>query len=56
MLKLENFKLEEIQSTSKIKGGEFTGPSIWGTETYVNFLGWHISTGSKGDSCSSCDS
>lgn len=54
MLKLEDFKIKEIETLDRITGG-YPGPSIWGTTTYVNFLGWVIETGSQGDGCSSCD-
>ena len=54
MLKLEDFKLTEIDTLRSINGG-YKGASIWMTKTKLVFLGWVISTGEKSDSCSNCD-
>ncbi|WP_343610338.1 hypothetical protein [Chryseobacterium oranimense] len=46
MLKLEDFKIKEIETLDSIKGG---GDCLYTTHETVNFLGWIIETGTKGD-------
>ena len=46
MLKLEDFKIKEIKTLNSIKGGK---DCLYLTHEYVNFLGWIIETGTKGD-------
>ncbi|MDR4951961.1 hypothetical protein REB14_07240 [Chryseobacterium sp. ES2] len=47
MLKLEDFKIKEIETLDSIKGGK--GDCLYTTHETVNFLGWIIETGTKGD-------
>jgi len=53
MLKLEDFKIKEIETLETITGG--AGASIWSTRQYTNFMGWIIEGEPKGDSCRECD-
>jgi len=53
MLKLEDFKIKEIETLESITGGGES--SIWSTRQYTVFLGWIIEGEPKGDSCRSCD-
>ena len=53
MLKLEDFKIKEIETLEAVTGGGHS--SIWSTKEVVNFLGWIIEVGEKGDSCRDCD-
>ena len=53
MLKLEDFRIKEIETLETITGGG--GGSIWSTGQYVNFPGWVIAMEPKGDSCRECD-
>lgn len=46
MLKLEDFKIKEIETLDSIKGGQ---DCLYMTHEYVNFLGWIIETDSHGD-------
>jgi len=46
MLKLEDFKIKEIETLDSIKGGR---DCLFMTHEYVNFLGWIIETDSYGD-------
>ena len=54
MLKLEDFRIKEIESLETITGGQLS-PTIGMTAVYVNFLGWVIRQADKFDSCSNCD-
>lgn len=47
MLKLEDFKIKEIETLDSIKGGNI--PCLDLTHHFVNFLGWIIETGTSGD-------
>ncbi len=49
MLKLEDFKIKEIETLDSIKGGKVAGDCLETTHHYVNFLGWIIETGTSGD-------
>ncbi|WP_408042467.1 hypothetical protein [Tenacibaculum litopenaei] len=51
MLKLEDFKIKEIETLDTIKGGEMGRPRQCAemTHSYVNFLGWIVKTKSVGD-------
>ncbi|SEB94771.1 hypothetical protein SAMN04489761_2064 [Tenacibaculum sp. MAR_2009_124] len=52
MLKLEDFKIKEIETLETIKGGNnypVRHECLYNTHEYVNFLGWLIETGSHGD-------
>lgn len=46
MLKLEDFKIKEIETLETITGGHQCAEM---TTESVNFLGWIIETGSHGD-------
>jgi hypothetical protein len=46
MLKLEDFKIKEIETLDSITGGK---DCLFTTHEYVNFLGWIIETDSYGD-------
>lgn len=46
MLKLEDFKIKEIETLETITGG---GQCAEMTNEFVKFLGWVIQTGSHGD-------
>ncbi|WP_299837768.1 hypothetical protein [uncultured Tenacibaculum sp.] len=52
MLKLEDFKIHEIETLGLIKGGEClrTQTSLTNTVNAVNFLGFIIETGTTTDS------
>lgn len=47
MLKLEDFKIKEIETLDSIKGGK--GDCLYTTHHFVNFLGWVIETDTSGD-------
>jgi len=49
MLKLEDFKIKEIETLDSIKGGMASQDCLFLTHHYVNFLGWLIETGTSGD-------
>lgn len=46
MLKLEDFKIKEIETLSSIKGG---GDCLFVTHHVTKFLGWVIKTDTSGD-------
>lgn len=46
MLKLEDFKIKEIETLGSIKGG---GDCLYTTHQVTTFLGWVIKTDSWGD-------
>jgi hypothetical protein len=46
MLKLEDFRVKEIETLDAITGGH---QCLDVTHEYVNFLGWIIETGTRGD-------
>ena len=46
MLKLEDFKINEIETLASIKGG---GDCLYLTNSYTKFLGWVIKTDTYGD-------
>ncbi|WP_299108281.1 hypothetical protein [uncultured Tenacibaculum sp.] len=51
MLKLEDFKIKEIETLETIKGGDMGRPRqcLEMCHTYVRFLGWIIKQESHGD-------
>lgn len=53
MLKLEDFKIKEIETLETITGGtEWPKPKrqcAEMTKEYVNFIGWIVETGEHGD-------
>jgi hypothetical protein len=54
MLKLEDFKIKEIETLETITGGRMVD-SISGTTLGVIFFGMVLEYGSKLDSCRACD-
>ena len=54
MLKLEDFKMTEIDTIKSVTGGGHA--TIYETCTVTNFLGWIITSNCTGDMCNSCDS
>jgi len=49
MIKLEDFKIYEIETLETIKGGRLPHQCLDVTNDTVNFLGWIVTTGTHGD-------